>query len=64
MKTIAVSARRNFLVAASLGAAGAVGGLAAATQRKAPDRAPTPDQHSSGYRASPHVLHYYKTTEV
>jgi hypothetical protein len=65
MKTVKPSTRRNFLLAAGLGTAG-VAAAVVATGKKAPvakaqaDVAPA----SSGYRASEHVLKYYKTTEV
>jgi hypothetical protein len=65
MKTIKPNTRRNFLLAAGLGSAGAV--AAVATGRKAPKVAAATDDtagKSDGYRASPHVMKYYKTTEV
>jgi hypothetical protein len=64
MKTIKPSTRRNFLLAASLGGAGAV--AAVATARNAPKvaAAPPAEGKSDGYQASAHVLKYYKTTEV
>ena len=66
MKTVKQTTRRNFLLAAGLGGAGTV--AAVATGRKAAPRAvqaaATPAQAPEGYRASAHVLKYYKTTEV
>jgi hypothetical protein len=63
MKTIKPNTRRNFLLAASLGGVGAV--AAVATERNKPKVAgETAAGNSDGYRASPHVLKYYKTTEV
>jgi len=63
MKTIKPNTRRNFLLAASLGSAGAV--AVVATGRSKPKvAAAEPGAKSDGYQASPHVLKYYKTTEV
>jgi hypothetical protein len=66
MKTIKPTSRRNFLLAASLGGAGAVAAVATAgkatpkiTQASAPGAA-APE----GYRATDHIRKYYKTTEV
>jgi hypothetical protein len=64
METIEPNARRKFLLAASLGGAGAV--AVAATAHIGPKAAPTTAAEvpaKSGYRASPHILTYYKTTE-
>jgi hypothetical protein len=64
MKSIQRGSRRNFLLAASLGAAGVV--AAAATVRgpaAAGGAVATAPVEASGYRASPHVLKYYKTIE-
>jgi hypothetical protein len=58
------SSRRNFLVAAGLGTAGAVAAVATATKGKAPgDAAPAVDA-TKGYHVSDHILKYYKTTQV
>jgi hypothetical protein len=65
MKTMKPSNRRNFLLAAGLGTAG-VAAAVVATGKKPPAKAP-PDaaaEAPSGYRASAHILKYYKTTEV
>jgi len=66
MKTIKPTSRRNFLLAASLGGAGAVAVVATTGKAKpktaaalAPGAA-APD----GYRATDHIRKYYKTTEV
>ena len=65
MKTTRSKTRRNFLLAASLGGAGAVATVAAV--RKA---APAGDKQASaadspqGYRVTAHIEKYYKTTEV
>jgi hypothetical protein len=63
MKTIKPNNRRNFLIAASLGGAGAV---AAATARNKPKVAAAEPAaaRADGYQATPHVLKYYKTAEV
>ena len=65
MKTTRSTTRRNFLLAAGLGGAGAV--AAVATGRKAAPGAKTETAAADagqGYRASEHILKYYKTTEV
>jgi hypothetical protein len=56
--------RRNFLLAAGLGGAGAI--AAVASGRKAAPGAKTQAAAAEpeGYRASDHILKYYKTTEV
>ena len=58
-----ISSRRDFLLGAGLGAA------AAATFVARPRRVPVQAAEAepprpSGYRASPHVLKYYRTTEA
>jgi hypothetical protein len=64
VEAIKPNTRRNFLLAASLGGAGAV--VAVATAHIGPQvaaaTAPVKVERS-GYRASPHILTYYKTTE-
>ena len=65
MESIGSSSRRDFLLAAGLGGAGvaaAVAGVASKVKKVAVD-APHVAQGDS-YRASPHVMKYYKTTEV
>lgn len=65
MKTTKTTNRRNFLLAAGLGSAGvaaAVVGAGKAGKDAAP-AIPAVDK-ATGYRASEHVLKYYKTTEV
>lgn len=53
--------RRGFLLAAGIGAAVA----ATRTEREQPDVAKkAPAEPLPGYRASPHVLKYYRTTET
>ncbi len=66
MKTVKPNTRRrNFLLAAGLGGAGAVAVVSGARKaqeagKKTADSAPAAD----GYRATDHILKYYKTTEV
>ncbi len=67
MKTIKQTTRRNFLLAAGLGGAGAVAVVAAGGKapRGARQSAAAPAADSpQGYRASEHVQKYYKTTAV
>ena len=62
METIGTNARRNFLLAATFGGAGAVVVAAAAhTGPRVIPASATAETEKSGYRASPHVLTYYKT---
>ncbi len=65
MKTKSTT-RRNFLLAAGLGSAGAVATVATLGKSKAKVAGETAltAEKSDGYRASEHVLKYYKTTEV
>src|SRR6185437_7528401 len=65
MKTTRPTTRRNFLLAAGLGGAGAVaavatGGKAAPGAKKEAAAADT----AEGYRLTEHIQKYYKTTEV
>ncbi len=67
MKTVKPSTRRrNFLLAAGLGGAGAVAAVSGA--RKAQPAGTKIAQEevpgAQGYRATEHILKYYKTTEV
>ena len=64
MKTIKPNTRRTFLLAAGLGGAGAVAAVATARTQPKGAVADAAAGQSDGYRASPHVLKYYKTTEV
>jgi hypothetical protein len=65
MKTIKPTTRRNFLLAAGLGGAGAVAAVATARkQNTGATPAETTVAKGDGYRASPHIMKYYKTTEV
>ncbi len=65
MKTGKPNTRRNFLLAAGLGGAGAV---AAVATGRAPASAKAKSQPvaqaADGYRSTDHILKYYKTTEV
>ena len=65
MKTTKTN-RRKFLMAASLGGAGAVAAVVAGKQAA---QAPEPGAdaaatQASGYRVTEHIEKYYKTTEV
>ena len=66
MKTTKPNDRRNFLLAAGLGSAGAVAAVVTAGTKVKPLAAgeATVDPKATAYRASAHVLKYYKTTEV
>ena len=65
MKTTKPNTRRNFLLAAGLGGAGVAAAVVSNARKgkKVAEAAPEADK-PSGYRASEHVLKYYKTTEV
>jgi hypothetical protein len=64
METIKPDTRRNFLLAASLGGAGVIAAAATARiQPRAAAVAQSDAEQKSAYRASPHILKYYKTTE-
>ena len=66
MKTTKSANRRNFLLAAGLGSAGVAAAVVTAGHKAKPAGAPeaSPDPRATAYRASAHVLKYYKTTEV
>jgi hypothetical protein len=64
MKTIKPNTRRNFLLAASVGSAGAVAAVVTARSKPKVAGAEASAEKADGYRASPHILKYYKTTEV
>ena len=69
MKTTKSPHRRKFLLAAGLGGAGVAAAVAVSRTGDAPQApaaAATDEKKSmtTAYRASPHVLKYYKTTEV
>ena len=65
MKTTKTTNRRNFLLAAGLGSAGAAAAVVAGT-RKSPAKAALAEEAAkpSGYHASEHIQKYYKTTKV
>ena len=63
MAHTATSSRRDFLLGAGLGAAAAA--AAVLTERRLPSgNDEVAPERSSAYRASPHILKYYQTTEV
>jgi len=66
MKTVKPNTRRrNFLLAAGLGGAGAVAVVSGAHKAPQPGaRTAASAPAAEGYRATEHVLKYYKTTEV
>jgi hypothetical protein len=65
MKTAKTIHRRNFLLAAGLGGAGAAAALvtAASKTKAASGEVPAVDK-ASGYRSTEHIEKYYKTTKV
>ena len=65
MKTAKSTNRRNFLIAAGLGGAGAAAAVVTAAQKAKPasGEAATVDK-ASGYRVTAHIEKYYKTTKV
>ncbi|MBC7622642.1 MAG: formate dehydrogenase [Aeromicrobium sp.] len=60
--------RRNFLLGATLGTAGAVAGAAALVAglptTEAVVEAPPVAHAETGYRMTPHIKHYYETTKL
>jgi hypothetical protein len=65
MKTVKPSTRRrNFLLAAGLGGAGAVAVVAGALKPQQASKTAENAPAAQGYRATEHILKYYKTTEV
>ena len=66
MKTAKSTQRRNFLLAAGLGSAGVAAAIVAAGRKgkKVAQAGASASEGPSGYRASEHVLKYYKTTKV
>jgi hypothetical protein len=64
MKTKSTS-RRNFLLAAGIGGAGTIAAVATLRKPAKVAGASSPaGAQPDGYRATEHVLKYYKTTEV
>ena len=65
MKTAKTTHRRNFLLAAGLGGAGAAAVLVAATSKTMATAGEVPAlDKPSGYRSTEHIEKYYKTTKV
>jgi len=66
MKTTKPTDRRKFLLAAGLGGAGVAAAVVTAggQVKSAAADADAPDPNETKYRASAHILKYYKTTEV
>ncbi len=67
MKTTKPNHRRKFLLAASLGGAGVAAAVVAGSKpaKEGESVADASAQSTTtAYRATPHVLKYYKTTEV
>jgi hypothetical protein len=63
MKSAKPNSRRNFLLAAGMGTAGAAVAVATASKGVVPAKSPVVEK-TKGYHASEHVLKYYRTTEV
>ncbi len=64
MKRTKPNTRRNFLLAASLGGAGAAAALVAGKQAAPGAAGEATVDKPRGYHVSEHVLKYYKTTQV
>jgi hypothetical protein len=65
MKTTKPTNRRKFLVAASLGTAGAAAAVVTGTKAtNGESAAGAPEAQPSGYHVTEHILKYYKTTQV
>lgn len=65
MKTTKITNRRNFLLAAGLGTAGAAAAVVAGTRKSNAKAALAAEAAKpSGYHVSDHILKYYKTTKV
>ena len=65
MKTKRIEDRRKFLLDAGLGGAGAAALVAGVKGTKAPSRGGAgASPGEDGYRATEHILKYYKTTQV
>ena len=63
MEATAVSSRRDFLLAAGLGTVATM--VVAGTQgRSGDERTEVAAKAVDGYRASPHVMKYYRTAEI
>ena len=64
MKSAKPNSRRNFLLAAGLGTAGAAAAVATATRGVKGAKEAAVTDTSTGYRDSEHIRKYYKTTQV
>ena len=65
MKTMKPTNRRNFLLAAGLGSAGAAAMVVAGNKKVASaGKIAAAQAQPSGYHASEHIQKYYKTTKV
>ena len=65
MKTMKPTNRRNFLLAAGLGASGAAAIVVAGSKKAASaGKIAAAAAEPSGYHASEHIQKYYKTTKV
>jgi hypothetical protein len=58
------NSRRKFLLAASLGGAGAAAAVVSGTKIAAEPEAAAGADKPRGYHVSEHILKYYKTTQV
>jgi nitrous oxide reductase len=56
--------RRNFLLAAGLGGAGAAAAVATGIKPQARAKIAAAEAQPSGYHVTDHIQKYYKTTEV
>jgi hypothetical protein len=64
MKAAKPNSRRNFLLAAGLGTAGAAAALATARKAATGESATPAVDRPKGYHVTDHILKYYRTTEV
>ena len=64
MKPTKPTNRRKFLMAASLGTAGAAAAIVAKGQKEVAQGEPQASAQPSGYHVTEHIQKYYKTTEV
>jgi hypothetical protein len=64
MKSAKPNTRRNFLLAAGLGTAGAAAAVATATRGVKGVKGAEAADTATGYRDSEHIRKYYETTKV
>ena len=64
MKQTNPNSRRKFLLAASLGGAGAAAAVVAGKKVAQAQAGPVASGEPRGYHVSEHILKYYKTTQV